>query len=118
MAQGAAFGDWPPWRSDAAHCELGEPPEMSRRLDLKLSLEFDKQGFLDLIGPFCERVERIGIQEAERRLGFGLEELEGDMVDIVPSNDGLTIYVRPSDKLRRAVEAVMQTAPLLRAIGY
>ncbi len=85
---------------------------------MDLSLSFDQQEFHDLIGPFCERVHRIGIAEAERRIGYRLEELEGNMVDVVPSNNGLTIYVRPSAKLRRAVEAIMQTAPLLRAIGY
>ena len=61
---------------------------------------------LSLVGLFCERVNRIGTTEAERRIGFRIEELADDAFDIVSGDDLRTIYVRPSAKLRRAVDAV------------
>ena len=84
---------------------------------MELSLRLDKEEFCRLLEPVIVRVSRIGIAEAERRMGCSFEELVGDMVEVVTSNDGLTIYLRPSQRLTRAVDAILETRPLLRAIG-
>ncbi len=81
---------------------------------MELAIQVDENEFRRLLDSMTERVKRIGIEEAERRMGFSFDDLIGNMVDVEPSNDGLTIYLRPSEKLRRAAEAVLQSQ---RAIG-
>jgi hypothetical protein len=75
-----------------------------------LELSFDAAEFEQLADEIIGRIRELGDEESERRLGCALDEVldesRGPLFDIVPSENGVTLYVLPSqcfDEIRAAL---------------
>jgi hypothetical protein len=82
-----------------------------REIGGMLSLDVDKAAFARLSRQIIDRIEALGVIEAERRLGCSLDELldssRGILVDVVPAaDDPLTMRIAPSVRFDEILAAL------------
>jgi hypothetical protein len=78
---------------------------------LELSLDFDREEFARLSKRIIDRIQVLGVAEAERRLGCSLDEVldsfRGSLVDVVPAaDDPLTMRIAPSVRFDEILAAL------------
>jgi hypothetical protein len=78
---------------------------------LELSLDVDRAAFARLSKQIIDRIQILGVDESERRLGCSLDELldscRGSLVDVVPAaDDPLTMRIAPSVRFDEILAAL------------